>query len=160
MRLGNHINRAAAANASRAHYAARVQASAALIEVSWLTTIAALVIATMIALAPSPVQSQKAVELVVVDVSVVARGYRATKLAGTTVVNDKDERIGSLDDIIIGRDRVLFAILQVGGFLGLGGHLVAVPYESLNIDDTGSKIVLPGASKEELKKLPEFKYRA
>lgn len=159
MRLGNHINRPVAANASRARYAARVQASAALREVSWLTAIAALVIATLIALAPSPVRSQKAIELVVVDVSVVARGYRATKLAGSTVVNDKDERIGSLDDIIIGRDRVLFAILQVGGFLGLGGHMVAVPYESLNIDDTGSKIVLPGASKEELKKLPEFKYR-
>jgi hypothetical protein len=50
-------------------------------------------------------------------------------------------------------------VLQVGGFLGLGGHLVAVPYDSLVIDDEGSKIQLPGASKDELKKLAEFKYR-
>jgi hypothetical protein len=37
---------------------------------------------------------------------------------------------------------------------------VAVPYQSLVIDDTGSKIMLPHATKEELKKLPEFKYPA
>ena len=47
------------------------------------------------------------------------------------------------------------ATLQVGGFLGIGAHLVAVPYESLIIDDEGSKIQLPGASKDELRKLPE-----
>jgi hypothetical protein len=52
------------------------------------------------------------------------------------------------------------ATLQVGGFLGIGAHLVAVPYESLIIDDEGSKIQLPGASKDELKKLPELKYRS
>jgi hypothetical protein len=52
----------------------------------------------------------------------------------------------------------MFAVLQVGGFLGLGKHLVAVPYESLQIDDDGKKIVLPDASKDELKTLAEFKY--
>jgi hypothetical protein len=52
----------------------------------------------------------------------------------------------------------LFAILQVGGFLGIGAHLVAVPFKSLALDDSGSKITLPGASKDELKKLPEFRY--
>jgi hypothetical protein len=56
--------------------------------------------------------------------------------------------------------RALFAVLQVGGFLGLGGRLVAVPYESLTIGDNGRKITLPGASKEELQKLAEFKYPA
>jgi sporulation protein YlmC with PRC-barrel domain len=108
---------------------------------------------------PWPALSQ-AVTLVVVDVKEVATGYRASKLAGSTVTNDKNEKIGTIDDIIIGRDKVLFAILEVGGFLGLGAHLVAVPYQSLQVDDTGKKIVLPGASKDELTKLPEFKYRA
>jgi hypothetical protein len=37
---------------------------------------------------------------------------------------------------------------------------VVVPYESLQIDDTGQKITLPGASKDELKKLSEFNYPA
>ncbi len=53
-----------------------------------------------------------------------------------------------------------FAVLQVGGFLGLGRRLVVVPYDSLVIDDAGQKITLPGASKDELKKLSEFNYPA
>ncbi|MDB5361158.1 MAG: hypothetical protein JWO51_2455 [Rhodospirillales bacterium] len=102
----------------------------------------------------------QAVNLVVVDVASVAAGYRASKLIGKAVVNDKNEKIGSLDDLVVGQEHVLFAILQVGGFLGVGGHLVATPYTSLTLEDAGSKIVLPGASKDALKKLPEFKYGA
>ena len=98
------------------------------------------------------------VELVVVDVVQVADGYRASKLRGTKVVNPKNENIGSLDDLIVGKDSVLFAIIQVGGFLGLGSRLVAVPYKSLQINADGSRIVLPGATREQLKSLPEFKY--
>jgi ribosomal 30S subunit maturation factor RimM len=95
---------------------------------------------------------------VVVDVHAVADGYRASKLIGSTVVNDQNEKVGTIEDIIIGRDRVLFAVLQVGGFLHLGGHMVAVPYQSLVLDESGGKIKLPGATQEALKKLPEFKY--
>lgn len=50
--------------------------------------------------------------------------------------------------------------VSIGGFLGVSGHLVAVPYDSLVIDDTGQKITLPGASKDELKKLSQFNYPA
>ena len=98
------------------------------------------------------------VRLLSVDVKEVAKGWRTTKLHGSTVVNDKDEKIGSIDDIIIGKEKVLFAVIQVGGFLGLGGHLIATPFDQLKLDDEKGKIVLPGASKEELKKLPEFRY--
>jgi hypothetical protein len=104
-----------------------------------------------------PVYSQ-GVALVVVDVKEVARGWRTSKLKGTNVTNDKNEKIGEIDDIIIGRDKVLFAVIQVGGFLGVGGHLIAVPFQSLVIDDTGRKIQLPGASRDALKKLPEYKH--
>jgi sporulation protein YlmC with PRC-barrel domain len=98
-------------------------------------------------------------DVLVVDVVKVADGMRTAELKGKPVVNDKNERIGTIDDLIIGRDKVLFGILQVGGFLGLGSHYVAVPYQELKISE-GPKIVLPGASKEVLKNLPEFKYRA
>src|SRR5512132_1527558 len=120
-------------------------------------TAAMLITAVLIGADLRPARSQ-AVELVVVDVTTVAKGYRTSKLTGSNVVNDHDEKIGTIDDIIIGRDRVLFAVLQVGGFLGLGGRLVAVPYQSLVLDDPGGKIVLPGASRDEIKKLPEFTY--
>jgi sporulation protein YlmC with PRC-barrel domain len=118
---------------------------------------AAIVAAMLGASAPLPVLSQ-GVELVVVDIHAVADGYRASKLIGSSIVNDQNEKIGTIEDIIIGRDRVLFAVLQVGGFLHLGGHRVAVPYQSLVLDESGSKIELPGATQEALKKLPEFKY--
>ena len=117
----------------------------------------ALVAAMLGASASLPVLSQ-GVELVVVDVHAVADGYRASKLIGSTVVNDQNEKVGTIEDIIIGRDRVLFAVLQVGGFLHLGGRMVAVPYQSLVLDESGSKIKLPGATQEALKNLPEFKY--
>jgi sporulation protein YlmC with PRC-barrel domain len=109
-----------------------------------------------VVVSPPPALSQS-VQLVKVDVAVVGKGLRVSKLIGTTVVNDKNESVGKLDDIVIDNNNV-FAVLQVGGFLGVGSHLVAVPYNSLRIADNGRRIELPGASKDELKKLAEFKY--
>jgi sporulation protein YlmC with PRC-barrel domain len=110
---------------------------------------------------PHPVFSQ-AVQLVRVNVQVVADGYRASKLTGHTVVNDQNQDIGKIDDLVVGRDEghSLFMILQIGGFLGLGSHLVAVPYTSLVIDQNANKIQLPGATKEQLEALGEFRYRS
>jgi hypothetical protein len=114
---------------------------------------------TLVAAAVMPQAARAEVALVVVDVVAVADGYRASKLTGTAVVDPKNEKLGTLDDFIIGKDRVLFAILQVGGFLGLGSYLIAVPYKSLEISEGGKRIVLPGATRESVKALPEFKYR-
>jgi sporulation protein YlmC with PRC-barrel domain len=116
-------------------------------------------IASLIGAAPHFALAQAGVALVQVDVQAVARGYRASKLRGTAVTNDRNEKIGTVDDLILGLDRVvLFAVIQVGGFFGVGSHHVAVPFDSLKIDDTGTKIVLPGATKQQLQGLPEFKY--
>lgn len=122
-----------------------------------LHVLAATLAAAAIGVMPKPSYAQ-AVELVVVDVKAVARGYRASKLNGTNVVTEKNEKVGEIDDIIIARDRALFAIVQVGGLLGVGGHLVAVPFQSLQIDETGRKIVLPGATRDAVRKMPEFKH--
>jgi sporulation protein YlmC with PRC-barrel domain len=119
----------------------------------------AIAVAGFLAVEPSRVLSQ-GVTMVKVDVSLVAKGYRASKLIGSGVVNDKNEKIGTLDDIIIDHSRVMAGVLQVGGFLGIGSRRVAVPYEDLQIDDTGRKIVLPEATREELQKLAEFKYES
>ena len=124
------------------------------------TLIAAVGLFVLLLIAYSaPVQSQ-AVRLVTVDVNVVGQGYRASKLMGTSVTNEKNEKIGTLSDLVVARDRSLFAVLEVGGFLGMGAHLVAVPYETLVINDEGRDIRLPGASKDELKKLPEVRFRS
>ena len=116
-----------------------------------------LTIAIVLPSATRPAFSQNVV-VIDVDVKEVAKGYRASELAGADVENSTGETIGSIDDLIVDREKVLFAILQVGGFLGIGGFLVAIPYNSLEINEDGSKIVLAQGSKEELQKLPEFKY--
>ncbi len=100
-------------------------------------------------------------DIVIVDMDDLEGGYRVSELMRSTVVNDADERIGTIDDFIIGGDdRVLFAILQVGGFLGIGGKLVAVPFDALVLSEEDGKrrIMLPGATREELENAPEFKY--
>jgi sporulation protein YlmC with PRC-barrel domain len=113
--------------------------------------------ATLIATLPPAAHAATA--LVRVDVAVVAQGYRTTELLNKNVYNDKSEKIGTFDDLMISKDgKAMIAVLQVGGFLGLGGHLVAVPYKSLVIKDPDNKITLPGASKENLAALIEFHY--
>jgi sporulation protein YlmC with PRC-barrel domain len=116
-----------------------------------------LTVAIFVPSAPKPAFSQNVVVLDV-DVKEVAKGYRASELAGADVENSAGETIGSIDDLIVDREKVLFAILQVGGFLGIGGFLVAIPYHSLEISEDGAKIVLAEGSKAELEQLPEFSY--
>ena len=92
-----------------------------------------------------------------VDPQSVATGYRTSKVVGSTVVNESSETVGTIDDLIVTpSEKVPFAVLSVGGFLGMGTKYVVVPYSSLQVRD--NKVVLPGATKESLKALPEFKY--
>ena len=112
-------------------------------------------VVTLAASAPQSAAAVAPVALVVVNVQAVALGYRASQLIGRPVTNGKEE-IGKIDDLVVGRDKVLFAIIGVGGFLGLGQHLVVAPYNRLTV--TPQRILLPGATKAALLKLPEFHY--
>ena len=114
--------------------------------------------AALLVLSASSIQAQT-VQLVVVDVKAVALGLQASKVIGMDVRNSKVEKIGSIDDLIITPDHSLsYAVVSVGGFLGLGRRLVAIPVEQLR--DEKGKLILPGATKEALKALPEFQYAA
>ena len=120
----------------------------------------AAVIAASALAAPAFVLAQGAsqtVNLTKVDVVKVSTGYRASKVIGASVVNEANDTVGKVDDIIIGQDgKSPFVILSVGGFLGMGTKLIVLPYESLKA--TENKLILPGATKDALKDLPEFKY--
>ena len=91
------------------------------------------------------------------EMKVVTTGWSAKKdILGKAIYNDSNQKIGTVDDLIISPDRsVSFAILGVGGFVGIGKHDVAVPVKNLKGE---GKLMLPGATKEALKALPEFKY--
>ena len=99
------------------------------------------------------------VTLMKVDPASLATGYRASKVVGSTVVNDANVTVGTIDDLIITpNEKVPFAVLSVGGFLGMGSKYVVVSFNSLQVKD--KQMVLAGATKESLKALPEFKYNA
>src|ERR1700681_1582590 len=92
----------------------------------------------------------QSVEITRVDVQKLAAGYRASKVIGSSVTNDANETIGKIDDLLVSSDgKDPFAVLSIGGFLGMGSHLVAVPYDSLKFVD--KTFVLPGGTKEGLK---------
>lgn len=88
----------------------------------------------------------------------VAVGWSAKhQILGKSVFNDKNQRIGAIDDIIVAPDKaVSYAIIGAGGFLGVARHDVAIPVSQLKLQD--GKFVLPGATKEALKEAPEFEY--
>ena len=116
-----------------------------------------LLAAGAVVLAGNSVFAQVPQTVTKIDVVKVATGFRASKIIGETVVNDANETVGKVDDLIIVPDgKVPFLILSVGGFLGIGDKLVAVPYDSLKMQD--KKLLLTGATKDTLKDLPAFKY--
>ena len=104
-----------------------------------------------------PVAGSVVLGVTIEESKAVALGYRASKLLGATVYNDKNEKIGKVGDLIVKPDdKLSFAIIDVGGFLGLGRHHVAIPVSQFT--SIKPKIVLPGATKETLKQLPQFQF--
>jgi sporulation protein YlmC with PRC-barrel domain len=92
------------------------------------------------------------------ELKAVAIGWSAKKkILGKDVYNDKNEKIGVVDDLIITPDKsVSYAIIGAGGFLGMGKHDVAIPVSQFK-EDKG-RIVLAGATKDALKAMPKFEY--
>ena len=97
------------------------------------------------------------VTLMRVDPATLATGYRTSKVVGSSVVNEANETVGTIDDLIVTpKEKVPFAVLSVGGFLGMGTKYVVVPFSSIQVSN--KKMVLVGATKDSLKALPDFKY--
>ena len=89
-------------------------------------------------------------------------GMRASKIVGSAVYDDHDQKIGSVDDLVIGNDKTLNAVISVGGFLGLGSKMVEVPFDKLQFANTNGSsddhVVMPGMSKDALKAMPDYHY--
>jgi sporulation protein YlmC with PRC-barrel domain len=64
--------------------------------------------------------------------SLTKEGWRASKLSGVNVYNEQNEKIGDISDVILDKSgKASAVIIGVGGFLGLGEHLVSVPYDKV-----------------------------
>jgi sporulation protein YlmC with PRC-barrel domain len=58
--------------------------------------------------------------------------WRASKMAGLSVYNDKNESVGSINDLLTDKSgNIKAVVIGVGGFLGVGEHLVAVPFDKV-----------------------------
>jgi sporulation protein YlmC with PRC-barrel domain len=88
----------------------------------------------------------------------VAMGWSAKKqILGENVYNNVGEKVGEINDLIVTPNKaVSYAIIGVGGFLGIAEHNIAVSVDKLKQQE--GKIVLPGATKEVLKEAPKFEY--
>jgi sporulation protein YlmC with PRC-barrel domain len=112
--------------------------------------------------------------------------WRASKLKGLNVYNDNNEKLGDITEILIDKSgKVAGVVIGVGGFLGMGEHDIMVEWSKLKFTDepvttntTGSAnrpasttttnssdrkwypdhAILPGATKESLKNMPQFKF--
>jgi hypothetical protein len=119
---------------------------------------AAIIGSTLIPVSANAQGALQTISVSRVDVIQVSSGYRTSKIVGSTVLNETSDTIGKVDDLIVGgAGDIPYVVISVGGFLGVGDRLVLVPLDSLNI---GENTILVGASKDELKALPEFTYAA
>jgi len=81
----------------------------------------------------------------------------ASEIKGSTVTNFQNQNIGDIDELLIETEtgQVRFAVISVGGFLGLGSTRVAVPWLAFQIvsDRARTKFLLD-ATKDRLEKAP------
>lgn len=77
-------------------------------------------------------------------------------LHGSTVVNEQNEEIGSIRDIVLHReDYKPHAIVDVGGWLGIGGTQIAVPLNELEIRAEDEVAYLTPATRDQIEQQAE-----
>ncbi|HXL27726.1 MAG TPA: PRC-barrel domain-containing protein [Bradyrhizobium sp.] len=58
--------------------------------------------------------------------------WRASKVVGVSVYNDNNESLGSISDLLMDKSgNIKAVVIGVGGFLGVGEHLVAIPFDKI-----------------------------
>jgi len=66
------------------------------------------------------------------DSSSFQGNWRVSKVVGLSVYNENNESLGSINDLLTDKDgNIKAVVLGVGGFLGVGEHLVAVPFDKI-----------------------------
>lgn len=118
----------------------------------------AAVIGAYLALGPAWTQgTSQAAEGVEVDVRKLSADDRAASVIGSSVTNDAGHAVGAIDDVLVGIDgKERYAVLSIGGFLGLGTRHVVVPYASLRL--MNDEAMLPGVTNATLGALPVFRF--
>ncbi|CAJ0698277.1 hypothetical protein LMG18102_02677 [Ralstonia mannitolilytica] len=122
---------------------------------------AVLLATAFVAAAPqvsAQVAGHAALGISVTELDAIIKGVSVKKqVLGKPVYNEANEKVGSVRDLIVTPENaVSFAVVGAGGFVGLGRHDVAIPVNQFKYDQ--GRIVLPGATKDAIKSMPEFQY--
>ncbi len=81
----------------------------------------------------------------------------ASRIIGEAVVNRQGESVGKIHELLIDakRNRVAYAVLSFGGFMGVGNKLFAMPWEAFEFSATENKLIL-NVEKDKLEAAPGF----
>lgn len=87
------------------------------------------------------------------------RAISASRVKGTTIYDTAGESIGHVEDVILDKmsDKILFAVLGFGGFLGVGEKYHAVPWSLLDYSKERGGYTVP-LGKEALKAAPIYDF--
>lgn len=89
----------------------------------------------------------------------VSHSFRASKLTGLNVQNSQNEKLGTVDDLVIdvSTGRIAYVAMSFGGILGIGDKLFAVPYDQLKfVHDKDDMHFVLDVPKDRLKDAPGF----
>jgi sporulation protein YlmC with PRC-barrel domain len=80
---------------------------------------------------------------------------RAKKVIGSAVHDEDGEKIGQIEDVVLDKlsNNIMFAIVGLGGVLGMGEKFHPIPWAVLDFDEDENAYVVP-YSKEELETAP------
>jgi putative membrane protein len=74
---------------------------------------------------------------------------------GSPVVNTKGDQVGKIEDVVLDQTGKYFAVVSVGGFLGIGDKDVAVPLDELQLGENETYL-MTAATEDQLKQMPEY----
>lgn len=82
----------------------------------------------------------------------------AQKMIGRELLNASNDKIGSIDSVMLAQDgKVQAVIVNIGGFLGLGERNVAINWSDISVSADGKRITT-ALTRDQLKALPEYRY--
>jgi sporulation protein YlmC with PRC-barrel domain len=94
---------------------------------------------------PAATDSAKSAPTAVASDTSFQGNWRGSKLVGLSVYNDTNESLGSINDLLMDKSgNIKGVVIGVGGFLGVGEHLVALPFDKVKF--VNEPIVYTGAA--------------
>jgi len=122
-----------------------------------VVAVATLMVTTALAQAPSPRSDQNDAKIGMVTTQ-SSDQWLASKVMGTPVYNSSNQKVGSVFDLLLdNKGTPIAAVIQVGGFLGMGGKKVTIDAKSMEFvrSSDGDRIIAP-VSEEQLKVAADF----